>query len=526
MKKKVIDFIKENSMIKNGDKVLVALSGGPDSVCLLHILSELRELLHIEVYAAHVNHCLRGESALKDEAYVEELCKNLNIKCFVKRVDINKISEEQNISTEMAGREERYKFFEELKNEYSLDKIAIAHNANDQAETLIMRALRGTGIEGLVGIKPVRDGIFIRPILILRRKEIEEYCEINNLNPRIDETNLEEIYSRNKIRLKAIPFIEENFNPDIVTTLNRLAYSCSKDVEFIQEEVEKRFPKLCIKENHSILIKEEAFNEKEALLTRIIKKALFEVSSKHNNFELKHIQDIIALKDKGTGKQINITNGVIAVNEYGEIRIKLVDSKKAKENKVLNLENIKSDDIKNYIINHEEIHPELTKEQEKAIEYAHRYCGAAADEEFGLKFNTKYRDFNCDGGDCANFASQIMYESGKFKKNAIWNYENGSATKAWVNAQGFKNYIVNSGRGSYISKGSYEEVYREAYNLRPGDFVGYEKKGRITHVSTVTGFDSKGYPLVTCHNTDRLLVPWDLGWSDKAIRFHFIKVNY
>ena len=192
----------------------------------------------------------------------------------------------------------------------------------------------------------------------------------------------------------------------------------------------------------------------------------------------------------------------------------------------LNLENIKSDDIKNYIINHEEIHPELTKEQEKAIEYAHRYCGAAADEEFGLKFNTKYRDFNCDGGDCANFASQIMYESGKFNKNAIWNYENGNATKGWVNAQGFKNYIVNSGRGSYISKGSYEEVYREAYNLRPGDFVGYEKKGRITHVSTVTGFDSKGYPLVTCHNTDRLLVPWDLGWSDKAIRFHFIKVNY
>ena len=192
----------------------------------------------------------------------------------------------------------------------------------------------------------------------------------------------------------------------------------------------------------------------------------------------------------------------------------------------LNLENIKSEDIKNYIINHEEIHPTLTKEQEKAIEYAHRYCGAAADEEYGLKFNPKYKDFNGDGGDCANFASQIMYESGRFKKNCIWNYEKGSATKAWVNAQGFKNYIINSGRGSYIAKGSYEEVYREAYNLRPGDFVGYEKKGRITHVSTVTGLDSKGYPLVTCHNTDRLLVPWDLGWSDKSIRFHLIKVNY
>ena len=140
----------------------------------------------------------------------------------------------------------------------------------------------------------------------------------------------------------------------------------------------------------------------------------------------------------------------------------------------LNLENIKSEDIKNYIINHEEIHPTLTKEQEKAIEYAHRYCGAAADEEYGLKFNPKYKDFNGDGGDCANFASQIMYESGRFKKNCIWNYEKGSATKAWVNAQGFKNYIINSGRGSYIAKGSYEEVYREAYaNKMAGHLVTY-----------------------------------------------------
>ncbi|MGG5463147.1 tRNA lysidine(34) synthetase TilS [Clostridium sp. B9] len=343
MKKKVIEFIKENSMIQSGDKVLVALSGGPDSVCLLHILSELRELLHIEVYAAHVNHCLRGESALGDEAYVEELCKKLNIKCFVKRVDINKISEERNISTEMAGREERYSFFEELKEKYSLDKIAIAHNANDQAETLIMRALRGTGIEGLVGIRPVRDEIFIRPILVLRRNEIEEYCEENKLNPRIDETNLEEIYSRNKIRLKAIPFIQENFNPDIVTTLNRLAYSCSKDVEFIQEEVEKRYPKLCSKEGKSIVIDEKAFEEKEAILTRIIKKALVEVSAKYNNFELKHIHDIISLKGRGTGKRVNITNGVIAINEYGKIRITLVEKVKVKEEKVLNLSNIKKE---------------------------------------------------------------------------------------------------------------------------------------------------------------------------------------
>ena len=192
----------------------------------------------------------------------------------------------------------------------------------------------------------------------------------------------------------------------------------------------------------------------------------------------------------------------------------------------LNLENIKSDDIRSYILAQQKPDIQLTQEQQKAIDYAHRYCGVSTEEEYEFKFNREYKNFNPDGGDCANFASQIMYESGRFKKNSIWNYNNRDGTKAWVNAQGFKNYILNSGRGSLICKGSYEETYKESYNLRPGDFVAYEKGGRITHVSTVTGMDSKGYALVTCHNTDRLLVPWDLGWSNKTIRFHLIRVHY
>ena len=192
----------------------------------------------------------------------------------------------------------------------------------------------------------------------------------------------------------------------------------------------------------------------------------------------------------------------------------------------LNLENIKSDDIRSYILAQQKPDIQLTQEQQKAIDYAHRYCGVSTEEEYEFKFNREYKNFNPDGGDCANFASQIMYESGRFKKNSIWNYNNRDGTKAWVNAQGFKNYILNSGRGSLICKGSYEETYKESYNLRPGDFVAYEKGGRITHVSTVTGMDSKGYLLVTCHNTDRLLVPWDLGWSNKTIRFHLIRVHY
>ena len=241
-------------MIEKGDSVLVALSGGPDSVCLLHILYSLSKKMNILLYAAHVNHCLRGEEAIKDEKYAEELCQSLNIPFYCKRVDIKAVSKERGVSTEVAGRDERYKFFNEIKEKLSINKIAIAHNANDQAETLIMRIIRGTGLEGLVGIKPIRDSMYIRPILCLTRKEIEQYCDEQNLKPRIDKTNYEEIYSRNKIRLRAIPFIEENFNKDIVSTLNRLAYMCNMDNEFIESKVDEKYEEFCKDEGVSFYI--------------------------------------------------------------------------------------------------------------------------------------------------------------------------------------------------------------------------------------------------------------------------------
>ena len=180
--------------------------------------------------------------------------------------------------------------------------------------------------------------------------------------------------------------------------------------------------------------------------------------------------------------------------------------------------------MKEYILKHEAPDYIPDERTQNAINYAHTYCGLGEGEHL-FKYNKSYLDCNSRGGDCANFASQILYEGGNFKKNDTWNYTN-DGSKAWVNAQAFKNYIVHSGRGSYIAKGSYKQIYKDAYLLLPGDFVAYEKKGRITHISTVTGLDSKGYPLVTCHNTDRLLVPYDLGWSNQNITFHLIDVHY
>ena len=338
MKNKVLNFVKENSMINDKDRILVALSGGPDSVCLLNILKELENTLNIKIYAAHVNHCLRGDAALEDENYCLSLCKTLNIPCYVKRVEIEKLAKDKGISTEMAGREARYEFFEELMKTLNINKIAIAHNANDQAETVIMRAIRGTGIEGLVGIRPIRDNKYIRPILCLTREEIESYCLDKNLNPHIDATNLEEIYSRNKIRLKAIPYIEDNFNKEVIFALNRLAYSCRQDVELIDSIVNSKYNEYCNKEEKYIIIKQEAFNEMEAVITRIIRKALMEVSLKFNNFEMKHIYDIIRLQKGNAGKKINITNKVLAINEYGNIKLKVnenkeIDSKEIKVSK-------------------------------------------------------------------------------------------------------------------------------------------------------------------------------------------------
>lgn len=193
----------------------------------------------------------------------------------------------------------------------------------------------------------------------------------------------------------------------------------------------------------------------------------------------------------------------------------------------LSLENIKADDIKEYILSQNGRDMSALDERRKnAASYAHQYCGAATAYEYEFKYNKNYRNFNPEGGDCANFASQILHEGGKFKKNGSWNYNKGDASAPWVNADKFTSYMIYSGRASVIAKGSYDKVYKESYKLLPGDFIAYEKKGDITHISTVTGVDSKGYTLVTCHNTDRNDVPWDLGWSDKKIKFWLVRVNY
>ena len=322
MYKKVIKYIKTNNLINKGDRVLVAFSGGPDSVCLLNMLNNLKEKFNISIGAAHINHMLRGEEADRDEEYVKEFCRQRSIPCYVKRVDINKYSKEKRMSSETAGRKVRYDFFEEIAQKEDYNKIATAHNANDQAETVLFRMIRGSGLEGLGGIKNFRDNKIIRPILCLTREEVEFYIKNNGLKPRIDKTNFEKNYNRNKIRLDILPYIKKNFNENIIETLNRMSLQFQKDNQYLEEESLKLYNQYCMINNEYFIIKKDTFTNNEAIVTRVIRKSLINYSKQNFDFEMKHIYEIIELANKETGKSVNMPNGIIAENIYGDIVLK------------------------------------------------------------------------------------------------------------------------------------------------------------------------------------------------------------
>lgn len=323
--------IKENKMLEENDKVIVAVSGGPDSMCLLHILNTYKDKLKISIAVAHVNHCIRGEEADKDEYFVEKFCERLNIEFYSIKIDVNKLSLEKNISSEMAGRTARYEFFENIKNKIGANKIALAHNANDQAETILMRIMRGTGIDGIIGIKPVRDKVYIRPLINVNREKIEAYCKEHDLNARIDKTNLQSIYARNKVRLELIPYIKENFNKDIVATLNRLSDTVRMDSEYLDNISKKKYKLYCEKNGEKVIIKRDMFSENNALVTRVIRMAIENLTGSTYNIEKKHILDIIDIEKHKTGVSISLPNHINVYNNYGDINIYRNKEEKSKD---------------------------------------------------------------------------------------------------------------------------------------------------------------------------------------------------
>ena len=247
LEKEVLSTIKKYNMIKEGDKVVIGVSGGPDSITLLNVLNKFKEKLNIKIYVAHINHSIRKEADEETE-YVREFCKKIGVEFFFKKIDVEQEAKKLKIGTEEAGRNIRYAFFEEVAKKVGANKIATAHNSNDNAETVLMNIIRGTSISGLKGIEKMRDNKFIRPLIETTRDKIEEYCKIENLNPRYDKSNKENVYTRNKVRNLLIPYIQKEFNPNIIEGINRLSNIAAEEERFLNSLVEEEYKRILIKE--------------------------------------------------------------------------------------------------------------------------------------------------------------------------------------------------------------------------------------------------------------------------------------
>ncbi len=251
--------IKEHNLLQNKQHIVLGLSGGPDSVCLFHVLMKLSRQMQTTVHPVHINHKLRPGAAERDQQYVENLCRSMGTSCSVFTVDCSALARELSVPGEEAGRIARYGAFYETAEKIAARlvsegmseteardnvKIAVAHNAGDQAETILFRLLRGTGVDGLAGMAYERKEhgfSVIRPILDVKRADIEEYCERNGLSPVTDQTNKEAIYARNKIRLELLPLLEREYNGNIKESLLRLGRIAAEDKDYLWQQTEQMY---------------------------------------------------------------------------------------------------------------------------------------------------------------------------------------------------------------------------------------------------------------------------------------------
>jgi len=305
IKKKFIQSIKKHKMIEKSDTIVVAVSGGPDSVAMMQLLLSIKNAFNLKLYGVHLDHVTRDGQSTLDANFVKDFFDNNGIEGYFFKKDIEKYAKELNISFEEAGRLERYRLFNQVMKKTNANKIALGQNLNDQGETLLFRLFRGTGLDGLTGIDYKRDGYIIRPILDLTREEIERYCEENDLNTRLDHTNLERIYSRNRIRLDIIPYIKEHFNNKIEKALWRTSRLLSEDQMLINQVVDNYMDAHVSFYEGKYIVNIKTFNkEMKALRSRVVREIFYRLKGDLEGVSYKNIESILSLIEKEkTGKE-------------------------------------------------------------------------------------------------------------------------------------------------------------------------------------------------------------------------------
>lgn len=329
-RKKVASYITRYQMFQNTECVVAGVSGGPDSMCLLHLLMDFQKSYGYEIHVVHIHHGLRGEEADEDMAFVENYCRQNDIAFHGFTYDVGQLAQIWHMSGEETGRKVRYdRFYQVLKECGKTGKIAVAHNSDDNSETFLWNLFRGSGIAGLTGIKPVRDQI-IRPILCLERAEILEYLKENRIDYRTDTTNEETIYTRNKIRNRVLPYVREEINEQAGKHITQTAEHLNEVFAYMNQEMERIYGQVVERKGEQLYLPIEYVKTLHPVICKMVLRHMIEqLTGKLKDITAAHIAMILALSEGETGKKCRLPYDMICDRQYEYLR--LYKEKKTKE---------------------------------------------------------------------------------------------------------------------------------------------------------------------------------------------------
>ena len=322
LKEKVLKYNEANKLFAKGDRIVVGVSGGKDSVCLLDILDRCREEFELSLLVLHVNHCLRGEESDRDEAFVEALARERGLPFYSERADVRAAAAEMKMTEEEAGRFVRYRIMQHVCMEREYNKIAVAHHQDDVAETMLFQLFRGSGPRGLSGMFPKREYI-IRPILFAESVEIEEYVKQKQINYCEDRTNFDDKYSRNKVRLNVFPYVEREINKKARAHVASAAQKIALQYLYIDKQAKKEYMRIVHTDRGEYYYNCEEFGKLDIVIRiEVIRLVLKNFSDSVRDVTEKHYQMLLALTEKNAGKRIVLPGHICAEKQYGEVRYK------------------------------------------------------------------------------------------------------------------------------------------------------------------------------------------------------------
>jgi tRNA(Ile)-lysidine synthase len=322
LEEQVLSFIEQRRLI-SGKELVVAVSGGPDSVCLVHILAKLKRALKVSLHIAHLNHQLRGAESEADAQYVSALARKLGIPATIERREVKGYQVKHHLSLEEAAREVRYSFLAEVARSIGTKLVAVGHTRDDHIETIMLHLIRGTGTRGLKGLQPVSEWkskkgsvIIIRPLLGVSRQQTEEYCRQHRLTPRLDASNISLSPLRNRIRHQLLPLLK-GYNPGIAQALLRTGQIASDDIAFLDKQIDQLWDEVAQEKKKTIILAKKGLDQLPPALKRYLLRAAVErLLGSAKDIEMRHIEQMLLALDKPAGKRLSLPGGLTLAIEY------------------------------------------------------------------------------------------------------------------------------------------------------------------------------------------------------------------